>query len=581
MVSLLNKRWVLRNPTLETADQIASSLGLFPVVARLLINRKVEGVDEAEMFVKAELASLHDPFLMSGMELAVDRILMAIKNKESIRLFCDYDVDGVTSAAFLTHFFRDIGITVGYYLPERMKEGYGLNENAVRAITKEGASLMITADCGITAVREVELARSLGLDVIITDHHQVGSEGLPKAVAVLNPHRSNCDYPYRFLSGVGLAFKLAVAVRTSLYKKMNWNKDQLPNMKRHLDLVALGTIADVAPLTGENHTLVRHGLEVLATTDKAGLVALKAVSDVDNRVTVRSVGFALGPRLNAAGRLGKADNGFHLLTSVDLKEAKELAQELNVINQERKDIQKLVQDEAEYLIGREVNLEEDRVIVLASENFHSGVVGIVASRVVEKYFRPAVLIALENGVGKGSGRSIPHFNLHRAFTECATHLAQFGGHAYAAGLTINENNLDLFRNAINEVGRRVLSDENLVPELFLDESIKISEIDATLHEQVTFLEPFGAENPSPVFLVQNISVYRLKRIGREESHVRFQAVQGDARIDAVGFNLAEEFTSIDEKLDKVDLACEFQVNDWGGRNKLELKVLDLRYSVEK
>jgi single-stranded-DNA-specific exonuclease len=361
---------------------------------------------------------------------------------------------------------------------------------------------------------------------------------------------------------------------------MGWSKERLPNMKRHLDLVALGTIADVAPLTGENHILVRHGLDVLATTDKAGLVALKAVSDVDGRVNARSVGFSLGPRLNAAGRLGKADNGFHLLTSVDLKEAKELAQELNVINQERKDIQELVQDEAEYLIGREMNLEEDRVIVLASENFHSGVVGIVASRIVEKYFRPVVLIALENSIGKGSGRSIPHFNLHRAFTECASYLVQFGGHAYAAGLTINENNLDPFRNAINEVGRRILSDEKLVPELFLDEPIKISEIDATLNEQVALLEPFGAENPSPVFLVQNISVYGLKRIGREESHVRFQAVQGDTRIDAVGFNLAEEFTSIDEKLDKVDLACEFQVNDWGGRNKLELKVLDLRYSVK-
>ena len=580
MLSLLNKRWILRNPTLETAEQIASSLDLLPVVARLLINRKVEGVDEAEIFVKAELASLHDPFLMNGMELAVDRILMAIENKESIRLFCDYDVDGVTSAAFLTHFFSDIGINVGYYLPERMKEGYGLNEAAVRAIRKEGASLMITADCGITAVREVELARSLGLDVIITDHHQVGSEGLPEAVTVLNPHRSNCDYPYRFLSGVGLAFKLAVAVRTALHKKVGWSKERLPNMKRHLDLVALGTIADVAPLTGENHILVRHGLDVLATTDKAGLVALKAVSDVDGRVNARSVGFALGPRLNAAGRLGKADNGFHLLTSVDLKEAKELAQELNVINQERKDIQELVQDEAEYLIGREVNLEEDRVIVLASENFHSGVVGIVASRIVEKYFRPVVLIALENSIGKGSGRSIPHFNLHRAFTECASYLVQFGGHAYAAGLTINENNLDPFRSAINEVGRRILSDEKLVPELFLDEPIKISEIDATLSEQVALLEPFGAENPSPVFLVQNISVYGLKRIGREESHVRFQAVQGDTRIGAVGFNLAEEFTSIDERLDKVDLACEFQVNDWGGKNKLELKVLDLRYSVK-
>ena len=581
MRSLLNKQWILRDPTLETASQISSSLDLLPVVARLLINRKVEGVDEAEIFVRAELSSLHDPFLMSGMELAVDRILVAIENKESIRLFCDYDVDGVTSAAFLTHFFRDIGVAVGYYLPERMKEGYGLNEDAVRLIRKQGASLMITADCGITAVREVELALSLGLDVIITDHHQVGSEGLPKAVAVLNPHRSNCEYPYRFLSGVGLAFKLALAVRTALHNKMGWSKDRLPNMKRHLDLVALGTIADVAPLTGENHILVRHGLDVLAPTDKAGLVALKAVSDVDGRVNARSVGFALGPRLNAAGRLGKADNGFHLLTSIDLKDAKKLAQELNVINQERKDIQELVQDEAEYLIDREVNLEEDLVIVLASENFHSGVVGIVASRIVEKYFRPVILIALENGIGKGSGRSIPHFNLHRAFTECASHLVQFGGHAYAAGLTINENSLDSFRSAINEVGRRILSDENLVPELFLDGSLKISEINVTLHEQIGLLEPFGAENPPPIFLVQGVSVYELKRMGREESHVRFQAAQGDARIDAVGFNLAKEFSSIAEKSDKVDLACEFQVNDWGGRSKLELKVLDLRYSVER
>ena len=579
MRSLLNKRWILRNPALEMAEKISLSLDILPIVARLLVNRRVEGVDEAGMFVKAELSSLHDPFLINGMDFAVDRILIAIKNKELIRLFCDYDVDGVTSAAFLTHFFRDIGVTVDYYLPERMKEGYGLNEDAVRSIRKEGASLMITADCGITAVREVDLAHSLGLDVIITDHHQVGSEGLPKAVAVLNPHRSNCDYPYKFLSGVGLAFKLALAVRTALHKKAGWSKDSLPNMKRHLDLVALGTIADVAPLTGENHILVRHGLDVLAKTDKAGLVALKAVSDLDGSINARSVGFALGPRLNAAGRLGKADRGFHLLTSMDLKKAKELAQELNIINQERKDIQELVQDEAEYLISREVDLKEDRVIVLASENFHSGVVGIVASRIVEKYFRPVVLIALENSIGKGSGRSIPHFNLHRAFTECASHLVQFGGHAYAAGLTINENNLDLFRNAIKEVGRRILSDENLVPELFLDGSLKISEINVTLHEQISLLEPFGSENQPPIFLIQGVRVHGLKRIGRDESHVRFQAIQDNLKIDAVGFNLAKEFAPIDEQSDKIDLACELEINSWGGRSKLELKVLDLRYSV--
>ncbi len=575
MLSLLNKRWILRSPAPDKVDDFACSLNISPVAARLLVNRKVETVDEARVFMESALSSLHDPFLITGMESAVERILKAIENKESIRLFCDYDVDGVTSAAFLTHFFRDIDVKVRYYLPERMKEGYGINESAVRAIREEGDTLMITADCGITAVNEVELARSIGLDVIITDHHQVGGEGLPNAVAVLNPHRSDCDYPYRFLSGVGLAFKLAVAVRNALHNKAGWSKDRLPNMKRHLDLVALGTIADVAPLTGENHVLARHGLEVLTRTDKAGLVALKAVANVDNQVNARSVGFALGPRLNAAGRLGKADSGFHLLTSEDLKEAKELARDLDGINQERKKIQEQVQEEAEYLIGREVDLEEDLVIVLASENFHSGVVGIVASRIVEKYFRPVVLIALENGTGKGSGRSIPRFNLHRAFTDCTSHLLQFGGHAYAAGLTIDEGSVNSFRNAMNEVGRRILSEDDLVSEILLDTLLKISEINQELQNQISRMEPFGAENRPPVFLIQKVGVSGLKTMGREETHVRFQAKQEGVGIDAVGFNLAEQFASINAG-DEVDLACEFQINDWNGRKKLELKILDLR-----
>ena len=581
MLSLLHKKWILRNPSLGKVNDIAFALDIPPVVAQLLVNRKIETVEEANIYIKATLSSLHDPFLIKGMELAVERILRAIKNKESIRLFCDYDVDGVTSAAFLTHFFRDIGVSVGYYLPERMKEGYGLNEDAIKLIRKEGASLMITADCGITAVNEVELALSLGLDVIITDHHQVGSQGLPNAVAVLNPQRSDCQYPYRFLSGVGLAFKLALAVRTALYKEMGWDKTLLPNMKRHLDLVALGTIADVAPLTGENHVLVRHGLKVLTTTDKAGLVALKMVSDLDNKVSARSVGFALAPRLNAAGRMGKADSGFHLLTSVDLKEAKELAERIDVINQERKNIQGQVQEEAEYLISREINLEEDRVIVLASKNFHSGVIGIVASRIVEKYFRPVVLIALEGLIGKGSGRSIPQFNLHRAFTDCSSHLVQFGGHAYAAGLTIKEENVDLFRDEIKKIGRQFLSEENLVPEIYIDKKLDILEINEELYKQITLVEPFGSENPSPIFLIQSVRISNLKKMGREQNHVRFKANQHDAKIDAIGFNLAEEFASIDLVLNKVDLVCEFQINDWNGGNKLELKILDLCCSVEK
>jgi len=279
--------------------------------------------------------------------------------------------------------------------------------------------------------------------------------------------------------------------------------------------------------------------------------------------------------------MGKADSGFHLLTSVDLKEAKELAQRIDAINQERKNIQKQVQDEAEYLISREINLEEDRVIVLASKNFHSGVIGIVASRIAEMYFRPVVLIALEGLIGKGSGRSIPQFNLHRAFTDCASHLVQFGGHAYAAGLTIKEENVGLFRNEMKKVGRQFLNEENLVPEIFIDKKLNISEINKELYKQITLVEPFGSENPPPVFLIQSVRISMLKKIGREQNHVRFQANQYDSKIDAIGFNLAEEFASIDLELNKVDLVCEFQINDWNGGNKLELKIIDLCCSVEK
>ncbi|MBT6856055.1 MAG: single-stranded-DNA-specific exonuclease RecJ, partial [Nitrospina sp.] len=457
MLSLSNKKWYLAEPPAETVSQLEQGLNLPTVVAVLLVNRGVTSLESARDFLEADFSHLHDPFLMTDMRQAVERVVQALEQKEAITVFCDYDVDGVTSAAFLTHFFRDLNCAVEAYLPERRSEGYGLNSDAVRKIRERGAGLMITADCGITGVKEVALANEIGLDVIVTDHHQVGEEGLPPAIAVLNPHRSDCDYPYKFLSGVGLAFKLAIAVRNGLYSA-GWPKERLPNLKRHLDLFALGTIADVAPLTGENHILTLHGLKMLSVTAKPGLVALKETSGIVGDVSARSVGFSLGPRLNAAGRLGKADNGLHLLTSTDLKEAKVLARELEQINKERKEIQEETVTEAESLFHHHVDMEKDRVIVLASEIFHPGVIGIAASRLVDKYQRPTVLIALEEGEGKGSGRSIPRFNLHKAFTDCSGHLIQFGGHAYAAGLSIKEDQVDAFRNAMNEVGHRYLTE---------------------------------------------------------------------------------------------------------------------------
>jgi single-stranded-DNA-specific exonuclease len=577
MLSFLNKKWCIAEVSDDKALALGKELNIPTTVAVLLVNRGIMTAEEATLYLKSDLSQLHDPFLMAGMDDAVKRVMSAIENEESITVFCDYDVDGVTSAAFLTHFFRDLNCPVKAYLPERQAEGYGLNSDAVRKIREQGSSLMITADCGITGVKEVALANELGLDVIVTDHHQVGEEGLPKAVAVLNPHREECDYPFRFLSGVGLAFKLALGVRSGLHTAGR-KKEDLPNMKRHLDLFALGTIADVAPLTGENHILTRHGLDVLSTSAKPGLVALKEVAGIVGNVDARSVGFGLGPRLNAAGRLGKADSGLHLLTATDLSTAKALAKELEQTNQERKEIQEETFLEAESLLRNERDLESERVIVLASEIFHPGVIGIAASKIVDIYHRPTVLIALEEGKGKGSGRSIPKFNLFKAFTNCSSHLIQFGGHAYAAGLSVEEENVDAFRDAMNEVGHRFLTDEDLIPEIKLDTSLDLSQIDFQFYKNIALLEPFGAENPVPSFQSQGVKIKELKHMGKEKNHLRFRAVQGSGQIGVIAFNFASLFEALDITSEVFDIAYELHMNSWNGREKLELRLLDIRAS---
>ena len=418
------------------------------------------------------------------------------------------------------------------------------------------------------------MANELGLDVIITDHHQVGDEGLPMAEAVLNPHQPECNYPFRYLSGVGLAFKLAIGIRNGLYST-GIKKEDLPNLKRHLDLIALGTIADVAPLTGENHILTRHGLDVLSTSAKPGLVALKEVAGIVGNVDARAVGFSLGPRLNAAGRLGKADNGLDLLTATDLNVAKLLAQNLEQTNRERKEIQEETFLEADLLIRNELDILKEKVIVLASEIFHQGVIGIAASKIVDKYHRPVVLIALKDGVGKGSGRSIPKFNLFKSFKECSSHLIQFGGHAYAAGLSIDEEKIDAFRDAMRMVGHRVLKDDDLIPEVSIDSILDISQIDYSLYKNISLLEPFGAENPLPTFQSGSIKIRNLKLIGKEKKHARFLAVQGSGKIEVVAFNFAQILEALDTSNEIFDIVYELHLNSWNGREKLELRLMDI------
>ena len=576
MLSALNKKWVTANPEDEAVNRLKEDHGLSALLAQLMVNRGLGDPEAARFFLDARLDTVHDPFLMRGMDVAVRRIVQAIQNRETVTVYGDYDVDGVTSAALVVHFFRELGAPFDYYLPNRMEEGYGLNNSALDTIKARGNKLVITADTGITALSQVAYANKIGVEVIVTDHHQVSVEGLPDALAVLNPHQPECNYPFKFLSGVGIVFKLAVGIRRGLLEA-GWDADKLPNLKKHLDLFTLGTIADMAPLIDENHVLTSHGLEALRTSVKPGVIALKSVVGIDGKVDSSSVGFGMGPRLNAAGRLGQPDRGLHLLVSSDLNEAMEMAKSLEELNEERKETQKWCFEEAEYLLERQVDLENENVIVLASENFHQGVIGIVAAKLAEKFYRPAILISLVEGVGKGSARSIPSFNLVKAMTQCSEHLIQYGGHAYAAGLNIEEERVDDFRKAMNKVGDQYLTEDCLVAELKVDATLKMEDITQEFYGEMESLEPFGQMNKVPIFVSRDVRARDVKFVGREDNHVRFRAFQGNQFRNVIGFNLAHAFQSIDAT-EPVDIVYELRRNTWGGRNSIEMKLLDLRNS---
>ncbi len=576
MNSPLRQKWKFANPAKDMVDHLAENLKISHTLGKLMVNRGIQSIEEGKFFLDAQLNNLPDPFQMRGMKEAVERIIRAINNREQITIFGDYDVDGVTSTALMIHFLREINTPFDYYLPDRMEEGYGVNEDALDEIKSRGSSIVITADCGITAVKQVDYAQSIGLDVIVTDHHQISDEGLPKALAILNPHQPECNYPYKFLSGVGIVFKLALGIRRGLLDA-GWNANDLPNLKQHLDLFTLGTIGDMAPLTGENHVLTSHGLEEMRVSTKPGLVALKSIAGINGKVDSFSIGFGLGPRLNAAGRLGKADHGLDLLVSSNLNDAMGIAKQLDCLNEERKETQKWSQKEAEYLVESQVDLEKDRVIVLASENFHQGVIGIVAAKIVQMFYRPTVLIALKDGLGKGSARSIPTFNLFKAFTNCSEHLIRYGGHAYAAGLNIEESKIEDFRNAINEVGHQFLTDDKLIPEINVDTTVLFRDLTPEFFDCVQSLGPFGQVNTHPIFHSKEIRVRDLRWIGKEKNHVRFRACQKENSINVIGFKLAPVVKKLDLE-QPMDIVYELHPNDWNGRLNLELKLIDIKPS---
>lgn len=554
---------------LGAASRLAAALSLHPLAARVLAARGLATPEAAEPFLAARLADLPDPFAMKGMPAAVDRLVRAVEAGERIACYGDYDVDGVTSTALLAGFLRACGADVLTYVPHRLVEGYGLNTAAVEKLAGQGARLLVSLDCGITSVEEVRAAAARGVDTVVVDHHTVPVE-LPAAAAILNPHQPGCGYPSKELSAVGVTFALAMALRRTLRERGRFGPDRPePNLKDALDLVALGTVADVVPLAGANRILVRWGLEALARTRRPGLRALKRVAGVPEgaAVTAGQVGFRLAPRINAAGRLDDAGRGVRLLLSTDEEEARALADALDRENQARQEIERRILEEALADAADRVGAGA-RGLVLSREGWHPGVVGIVASRVAERFHRPAVLVGVADGVGKGSGRSIEGFHLYDALAACAGHLARFGGHRHAAGVTVEPERVPAFREAFEAHAAARLRPEDLVPRQRIDGWVLEGDLTERAAEDLARLGPYGAGHPEPVFALRG-GAGRARTVGAGGAHLKLAL----GRLDAIGFGLGERLAAC---AGPVEAAFTLGFDEWDGARRLQLRLKDVR-----
>ncbi len=552
----------------EWVDRLASELSVPPIIAQILLNRGITSLEDAKYFFRAGLEHLHDPFLMADMQRAVERIQTAVEQKQRILVYGDYDVDGATATAMMILFFRQLGIEVDFYIPHRIREGYGLSKEAIEAIHSKGVDLIIAVDCGITAIDEVALARTLGMDVIICDHHQPGRV-LPEAHAILNPKRADCPYPFKELAGVGVAFKLAQA----LAQRFSHPENALFQL---LDLVAIGSAADIVPLVDENRILVREGLERLQTTQNVGLRALLKKTGLEGKsVGTGQIIFILAPRINAVGRMSDASQAVRLLTTDSEQEALDIAELLEKENRNRRNIDEETFKEAIEQVEAYFDPEKDPVLVLSSEGWHPGVIGIVASRVVERYYRPTVMISTDDGIGKGSARSIPGFNIYDALKTCSDLMLGFGGHKYAAGLSIESQNISRLRERLHEYADGVLTEDLLTPKLSIEGELEFNQIDGKLMRILKMMAPYGPQNMRPVFYSKNIRVVGTPAVVGS-NHLRFKACQNGKVIDAIGFNLGGLLHRIRGNRTDIEIAYLLEENEWQGRVYTQLRIKDIR-----
>ena len=574
--SINGKRWSITPADPDAERDLARALGLSPLLARLLLNRGVRDVEAARTFLHPKLDHLHDPWQIPDIHRAADRIREAAQRGEKIVVYGDYDADGITATAILLECLALAGARAEFYMPDRIEEGYGLNLEAIRSFKEQRVDLVITVDCGINAVAEAELARESGIDLIVTDHHQPHRE-FSSAPYVVHSKLPDSRYPFPDLSGAGVAFKLAWAVAKSFSPSKRVSAEFREFLVDAVSLAALGTIADVVPLLGENRVIAHFGLEALRHSQRPGIRALCHVARVGNgALNAYDVAFRLAPRLNAAGRMGSARRAVELLSTHSMPDARKIAADLDRENARRQRVQQQILDEAHKVIESEGGTGDKPALVVAAQGWHPGVVGIIAGRLADRFYRPTIVIGIEDGVGHGSARSIPGVNIFEALQQCAERLTAFGGHAQAAGVRLREENLTPFREAFMRAVDAQLTDEAKIPCLNIDAEVPLASVAGGLVHELKPLAPHGEANPRPLLATRDLTIAgEVRRMGSRGQHISFIVRQGDHSLRAVAFGMGTHAQTLEERR-TCSLAYTPQLNNWHGKTTVELAVKDIR-----
>ena len=562
----MNKKWQIYQSDYEKIKELQEKYNINKLLATILSNRGIIEEKQIKKFLDPKRTDFYNPFLMPDMESAVNRILKAIENNEKIIIYGDYDVDGITSVTVLKSFFQDRGIHVDEYIPNRLNEGYGLNKTAIEKISKQKYMLMITVDCGISAIEEIDYANQLGIETIVTDHHEQGNE-LPKALAVVDAKRKDNKYPCRNLAGVGVVFKLIQALSIKL------NLDEKEYLK-YLDIVCVGTISDIVPLEDENRVIVKLGLKLVSQTRNLGLREILKLSGYQ-QIDSTTISFGVAPRINACGRMGHQEDALKLFTTKDINEVIKLAEKLNEYNKERQDIEKNIYNEAIEIIDKD-DLDKKNTIVVMGKNWHHGVIGIVSSKITELYFKPSILLCEEDDYGKGSGRSIPGFDLYKALTECKDTIDKFGGHSMAVGINVKKEQFNEFRNKLEEIAKEQHIEE-IVPILNIDAQVELDEINKDMVNSLKELEPYGEGNKMPIFAFKNLRIDSIRALS-EGKHLKLTLKDKKNIVNAIGFNLG--YLSSEYKIgDKIDVVGNLEINSFNGVDNLQINIKDIMKSI--